>query len=275
MTATRGRSIGWPPWSMPAIAMPSGNFDRSLPAWPTCGGSGQLFSPGWPRTETCWALKDAVASGWPGPTRSTRSATTRSPRSSCGLQIGVMLGPDAELADVASFLGEKPPEGMDQDEFDIRVTHMRDSLKPRKESFLELRGYVAEAIAELQAHELKIQEAAARRLEQEAGGAAVDSSPEGIRLMNYITNNEKGFDAALRRHRARAQTRSARPETGPEEVRGRPCGGGAEAGAGALARAGRCYRWRCGRCSRARRGRGAGRRCGNPDDDPGDGDEAG
>ena len=114
-------------------------------------------------------------------------------------QIGIMLGPDAKLADVASFLGETPPEGMDQDEFDIRVTHMRDSLKPRKESFLELRSYVAEALAELQAHELKIQEAAARRLEQEAGGAAADSSPEGLRLMNYITNNEKGFDMALRR----------------------------------------------------------------------------
>ena len=94
-------------------------------------------------------------------------------------QIGVMLGPDADLEDVASFLGETPPEGMDQDEFDIRVTQMRDSLKPRKESFLELRGYVAEALAELQAHELKIQEAAAQRLEQEAGGAAADSSPEG------------------------------------------------------------------------------------------------
>jgi hypothetical protein len=115
------------------------------------------------------------------------------------MQIGVMLGPDAELAAVASFLGETPPEGMDQDEYDIRVTHMRDSLKPRKESFLELKGYVADALAELQAHALKIQELAARRLEQAVGGAAADSSPEGIRLMNYITNNEKGFDAALRR----------------------------------------------------------------------------
>ncbi len=115
------------------------------------------------------------------------------------LQIGVMLGPEADLADVASFLGGTPPEWMDQEEFDIRVNHLRDSLKPKKESFLELRGYVAEALAELQAHELKIEQAAARRLEQEVGGAAVDSSPEGIRIMNYITNNEKGFDMALRR----------------------------------------------------------------------------
>jgi len=115
------------------------------------------------------------------------------------IQIGVMLGPDADPVDVASFLGEQPPEWMDQDEYDIRVTQMCDSLKPKKESFLELMDYVAEVIAELQAHELKIQEVAARRLEQEAGGAAVDSSPGGIRLMTYITNNEKGCDAALRR----------------------------------------------------------------------------
>ncbi len=143
------------------------------------------------------------------------------------MQIGIMLGPEAELADVAEFLGETPPEWMGQEEFDIRVTHMRNSLKPRKESFLELRAYVAEAIAELQAHELKVQEAAARRLEQQAGGAAVDSSPEGIRLMSYITGNEKGCDAALRRielgrksdrpgPKRALKTSAATPERAPE-----------------------------------------------------------
>ena len=40
------------------------------------------------------------------------------------VQIAVMLGPEAALEDVASFLGEQPPEGMYQDEFDIRVAQI-------------------------------------------------------------------------------------------------------------------------------------------------------
>jgi hypothetical protein len=133
------------------------------------------------------------------------------------IQIGIMLSPEADLADVASFLGEQPPEWMEQEEFDIRVTHMRASLKPRKESFLELMDYVAEAIAELQAHALKTQETAARRLEQQAGGAAVDSSPEGIRLMGYITSNEKGCDAALRRLELGRKPDRPGPKGGPKK----------------------------------------------------------
>ena len=76
-------------------------------------------------------------------------------------QLGVMLAPEADLAQVAGFLGVTPPEGMEQAEFAIRVTQMRDSLKPKQESFLELRSYVAEVIAELQAHQLKIEQGAA------------------------------------------------------------------------------------------------------------------
>ncbi len=132
-------------------------------------------------------------------------------------QIGVMLGgPDASLTDVASFLGETPPEGMDQDEFNVRVSWMRQSLKPRNESFLDLRRYVDEAIAELQAHAPQIQQAAARRLAHEAGGAAADSSPEGLRLMGYITSNEKGFDAALKCIEVGRRPHRPGPKRGPK-----------------------------------------------------------
>ena len=183
------------------------------------------------------------------------------------IQMGVMLGPEAELVDVAGFLGERPPEWMDQDEFDIRVAQMRDSLKPKKESFLELRSYVAEAIAELQAHELKIREAAARRLEQEAGGAAVDSSPEGIRIMNYITNNEKGCDAALRRIELGRKPDRPGPKRGPKKPKGdRDPAATAPEPPAEPADVAADVQDTC-------RGRAAGRGCGKPDDDPGDGDE--
>ena len=136
-------------------------------------------------------------------------------------QIGVMFGPEADLTDVASFLGETPPAGMDQAEFDIRVAQMRDSLKPKKESFLELRSYVSEAIAELRRSSSRFKRRP-HRLEQAAGGAAVDSTPAGTRLMNYILANEKGCDAAGSALESKRKPDRPGPKSGPKKPEADP-----------------------------------------------------
>ena len=114
-------------------------------------------------------------------------------------QIGVMLGQDGSLEDVAGFLGERPPEWMEQEEFDIRVKILADSVPTRAEAFEQLRSHVAEAIAELKEHQTAIQKMARRRLRNKAIGAGVNKTPEGTRLTNYISANDRGCDAALRR----------------------------------------------------------------------------
>ena len=58
-------------------------------------------------------------------------------------QIGVMLGQDGSLEDVASFLGGTPPSWMKQAEFDTRVQIMAQSVPTKEEAFGRLRSYVA------------------------------------------------------------------------------------------------------------------------------------
>ena len=179
--------------------MRSADSGRSPRASPTCWSSGQSSMTVWLRAIICSTRREASASGsWDGPPCG-RYAMTPSRPNGCACQIGVMLGPGADLEDVASFLGETPPEGMPQEEFALRVREMRDSLKSKEASFVMLKGYVARAIRELRAHQAAIEELAERRLEDATAGAGVEATPEGTRISNYILNNEKGCDAALRR----------------------------------------------------------------------------
>ena len=131
--------------------------------------------------------------------------------------IGLVLGQDAAPEDVAPFLGGSPPEWMSQEEFDIRVVRMRDSLRTPDASVAMLKGYVARAISELQAHQGTIQEVADRRVQQAAAGAAVETTPEGTRLSNYILANEKGCDAALRRLELMRKPDRPGPKRGPKQ----------------------------------------------------------
>ena len=132
------------------------------------------------------------------------------------VQIGVLLGPDAALEDVADFLGGAPPEWMPLEEFTIRVTALRDSLLTREASFVMLKTYVSRAMSDLRAHQVAIQEKAERRLEDATAGAAVDATPEGTRLTNYILANEKGCDAALRRLELMRKPDRPGPKRGPK-----------------------------------------------------------
>ena len=63
-------------------------------------------------------------------------------------QIGVMLGREATLAQIAEFLGGGPPEGMSEAEFTLRLRYLAESLLPKEESFQLLRRYVSRKIAE-------------------------------------------------------------------------------------------------------------------------------
>ena len=115
-------------------------------------------------------------------------------------QIGVLCGPEAPFEDVASFLGGgRPPQGMDQAEYTIRVKEIAGSLLPRPESFAELSAIVAEAVAELKTLRKVVQESADRDLAFDAVTAQMSSTPEGTRLANLVDKHEKGFMAALRR----------------------------------------------------------------------------
>src|SRR6202030_306725 len=58
--------------------------------------------------------------------------------------------------------------------------------------------------------------------EQAAGGAAVDSTPEGTRLMNYILQNERGCDAALRRLEIGRKPDRPGPKRAPKEPEAAP-----------------------------------------------------
>ena len=132
------------------------------------------------------------------------------------LQIGAMFGPDASLEDVAGFLGGQSPEWMPQEEFAIRVGLLRDSLLTPVASLVMFKAYVAGAINELKAHQVAIQEVADRRLQDAVAGAAVEATPEGIRLSNHILANEKGCDSALRRLEIMRKPDRTGPKRGPK-----------------------------------------------------------
>ena len=132
-------------------------------------------------------------------------------------QIGVMLGQEGTLEDVASFMGT-PPEGMFPDEVAIRVSHMAQSLLPREASFLLLKSYVSQAIDELTAHRDSLQKVADRRLQNAAVGALADSTPEGTRLANQIHGHERSCDAALRRLEVWQKGEHPGPKPGPKKA---------------------------------------------------------
>ena len=132
-------------------------------------------------------------------------------------QIGVMLGQEGTLEEVASFLGGQPPEGMEQDEFDIRVSILAKSLRPRAESFFQLRRLVAGEIRKLRALQVTIKEVADRKLQNAAESALVETTPEGSRLSSYILANERGCDSALRRLEIRQNPDRPGPKRGPKK----------------------------------------------------------
>ena len=114
-------------------------------------------------------------------------------------QIGMMLGQEGTLEEVASFLGTDPPDGMPYDEFSIRVKTMADSVETKDASLLRLTSYLSEAVSELTALQSSLEEVAQRTLQNQAEGALVDSTPAGARVLNYILGVDRGCDAALRR----------------------------------------------------------------------------
>ena len=132
-------------------------------------------------------------------------------------QIGVLCGPEAPFEDVASFLGGgRPPQGMDQAEYTIRVKEIAGSLLPRPESLAELSAIVAEAVAELKTLRKVVQESADRDLAFDAVTAQMSSTPEGTRLANLVDKHEKGFMAALRRVHILQQPPKKPPGAGGE-----------------------------------------------------------
>ncbi len=85
--------------------------------------------------------------------------------------------------------------------------------------------YVTEALDEFRALAPRVQAAAARRLDLEAGSASADASPEGIPVMNYITSNERGFDHALRRIELGRKPDRPGPKRGPKTPEAAPTAG--------------------------------------------------
>ena len=132
-------------------------------------------------------------------------------------QGGLMLGDQPTLEAVANYLGGHPPAGMSEAEFAVRVREFAESLLPREASSRALYEAIAETIAELRAHQVAIQEMAAWDLEDETGAAAVDATPAGISVANYIHANDRGIDAALRRLESRKKASHPGPTRGPKK----------------------------------------------------------
>ncbi len=131
-------------------------------------------------------------------------------------QIGVMLDQNPLLNEVADFLGGQPPDDMAPHEFTIRTREMAASVLPRSAAFQLLKAYVAEAIAELKAHQVAIEAAADRKRQNAAVAAAVQTTREGIQIWNYIQGVDRGCDAALRR----LEIRQKPPQPGPRRTPG-------------------------------------------------------
>ena len=148
-------------------------------------------------------------------------------------QIGVLCGPKPTLEQVAGFVGSRPPEGMSQAEFHIRIKELAESLLPQAEALDELAKIVKEAMAELKTVRQEVQEQTERHLELDTISAQMESTPEGTRLANRIDKSERGLMAALRRVQllqqpepkrgrktsgASAPTAAASPPAEPEET---------------------------------------------------------
>ena len=114
-------------------------------------------------------------------------------------QIGVLCGPQATLEEVRGFLGGRPPVGMPEAEFTMRVKELAASLAPQAQAFQELAKIVGEAMDELKTVRQEVQEQTERHLELDSISAQIESTPEGTRLANRIDKSERGLMAALRR----------------------------------------------------------------------------
>ena len=133
-------------------------------------------------------------------------------------QIGVMLGQEGTLDEVASYLGGHPPEGMPCDEFSIRVKEMTDSVRPRNISLRLLKAYLSKASSDLAVLQSALEDVAQRQLQNRAEGALLDSSPEGAKLVNLILAVDRGCDAALKRLEIRRKPERPGPKRGPKKA---------------------------------------------------------
>ena len=131
-------------------------------------------------------------------------------------QIGVVCGAEATLEEVRGFLGDRPPVGMPEAEFTMRVKELAESLPPQAQAFQELAKIVGEAMDELKTVRQEVQEQTERHLELDSISAQIESTPKGTRLANRIDKSERGLMAALRRVQLLQQ---------PEPKRGRKTSG--------------------------------------------------
>jgi hypothetical protein len=130
-------------------------------------------------------------------------------------QIGAIHGQEVPVDEVRKFLGGKPPEGMFEPEFQIRLEILAKSVPAKADAHAQLKAYVAEAIAELEEHLEQVEALAMRNRKLAVRAARVDRTVDGSRLQQYAQAQDRSFHAALRRLELLQKPRRPGPAKGP------------------------------------------------------------
>jgi hypothetical protein len=144
--------------------------------------------------------------------------------------IGAMYGHGPSADQVGKVLGGIRPQGMSQQEYEIRLDLMARSIPDKTEAHALLKAYVSEAIAELEEHLEQVEALAERDRALDAKSAGVDRTADGARLTQYAQAQDRTLHAALRRLEALQNPRRPRRAKASSSAAGTAAQDGGAAG---------------------------------------------